>query len=71
MLLSVVVEASWLGLVHKGQFDSADHRMVQLVAKACGTDAQFLIHTVHGYELVYRALKPELLQLVIPPGRGL
>ena len=28
MLLSVVVEPSWLGLVQEGQFDSADHRMV-------------------------------------------
>ena len=26
-LLSVVVEPSWLGLVHEGWFDSADHCM--------------------------------------------
>ena len=71
MLLSIVVELSWLGLVHNGQFDSADPRMAQLVAKARGADAQFSIRTVYGYKLVYHTPKPELLQLEIPPGRGL
>ena len=71
MLLSVVVELSWLGLVHEEWFDSADHCMAQLIAKARGADAQFLIYIVYGYELVDGAPKPDLLQLVIPPGHGL
>ena len=68
-----MLEPSFLAKVHARQFDSSDRDMVGIVKCALGTDAQFVVHNVHGIGLVYRAAGKhgELLQLVLPKVGGL
>ena len=45
--------------------------MATIVAKAKGDDADFVIHEVHGLDLVYRKPRTGALQLVLPKSHGL
>ena len=45
--------------------------MAIIVAKARGDDADFVIHEVHGLDLVYRKMRTGTLQLVLPKSHGL
>ena len=45
--------------------------MATIVAKARGDDADFVIHEIHGLDLVYRKMRTGTLQLVLPKSHGL
>ena len=44
--------------------------MATIVAKARGDDANFIIHEVHGLDLIYRKMQTGTLQLVLPNSHG-
>ena len=45
--------------------------MATIVAKARGDDADFVIHEVHGLDLIYHKTQTSALQLVLPKSHGL
>ena len=45
--------------------------MATIVAKARGDNADFVIHEVHGLDLIYRKMRTGTLQLVLPKSHGL
>ena len=45
--------------------------MATIVAKARSDDADFVIHEVHGFDLVYHKMWTGALQLVLPKSHGL
>ena len=45
--------------------------MATIMAKARGDNADFIIHEVHGLDLVYRKMRTGALQLVLPKSHGL
>ena len=45
--------------------------MATIVAKTRGNNADFVIHEVHGLDLVYGKIQTGALQLVLPKSHGL
>ena len=45
--------------------------MATIVAKARGDDADFIIHEVHGLDLINRKTRTGALKLVLPKSHGL
>ena len=45
--------------------------MTTIVAKARGDNAEFVIHEVHGLDLVYYKMQTGVLQLGLPKSHGL
>ena len=53
-LRSIAVEPSFLARVAEAQRDASDCDMQCLVRRTRGSNAAWVIRSVHGYDLVYR-----------------